>query len=90
MFRRVWNPHASLEVAYVGETRARSWVKSLVWRAIGVCILGGIGWLVTSDWKQTTVITIIFHLVRFVFYYYHERIWGHIEWGKVRANNGEK
>ena len=30
-----------------------------------------------------TAITIVFHGIRFVMYYFHERIWEQIEWGKI-------
>jgi len=64
------------------ESKIRSWVKSIVWRLIGVFILGGIAWLFTHSWQQTTLITLIFHGVRTVLYYFHERIWLRINWGR--------
>lgn len=71
---------------YLGETKARSWVKSIVWRLIGVFILGGIIWLFTHDWQQTTWITVIFHGIRTILYFYHERVWNKISWGRIKAN----
>jgi len=35
--------------AYIGETRRRSWLKSLIWRITGIFILGGLSWLITHD-----------------------------------------
>jgi len=67
------------------DSHKRSWAKSLTWRVIGIVILGGISWLFTHDWEQTTWITITFHSIRLVLYYYHERIWLKIRWGKMRA-----
>ena len=66
------------------ETHKRSMVKSLTWRVIGVVLLGGIAYAVTRDWKEMSIITIIFHTVRMVLYYYHERIWLKIKWGRIR------
>lgn len=60
----------------------RSWAKSVSWRIIGVFILGGISYAFTRDWEQTTWITIIFHGVRLVLYYFHERWWERISWGR--------
>lgn len=71
--------------AYIGDTRKRSWIKSLIWRAIGVVILGGITWLITHSWEQTSVITIVFHSIRLALYYFHERAWDNIEWGRLKA-----
>jgi len=66
------------------ETHKRSWVKSLIWRVIGVVLLGAIAYAVTGNWEQMTVITVIFHALRIVLYYLHERIWDGIAWGRVR------
>ncbi len=65
------------------ETRLRSWSKSVTWRLIGIAVLGGISYAMTRDWEQTTVITAVFHSLRFVLYYYHERLWARIPWGRV-------
>ena len=64
------------------DSRARSWVKSLTWRIIGIFILGGLAWFFTRDWGETTLITTTFHAIRLVLYYYHERIWERIGWGR--------
>ena len=71
--------------AYIGETSRRSWLKSIIWRIVGILILGGLGWLVTHNWEQTTVITTVFHTIRFILYYVHERLWDDIEWGRIKA-----
>ncbi|HEY68170.1 MAG: hypothetical protein DRI79_01005 [Chloroflexi bacterium] len=66
------------------DTRKRSWAKSIVWRLIGIVLLGLISYLVTGDWKEMSVITILFHSIRVILYYYHERAWEHISWGRVK------
>jgi len=66
------------------ETRTRSWVKSIVWRLLGIFILGLISWLVTHSWKEMTLITIIFHAIRLILYYFHERLWETISWGRIK------
>ncbi|MEA3560151.1 MAG: DUF2061 domain-containing protein [Candidatus Omnitrophota bacterium] len=66
------------------ETHARAWVKSVVWRVLGIVILGVISWLVTHSWKEMTIITLIFHGLRFVLYYFHERLWERITWGRKK------
>ncbi len=66
------------------QTSARAWAKSLVWRVIGVFVLGGISWVFTRNWAAVTLITLIFHAIRFVLYYFHERVWDRIEWGKIK------
>jgi uncharacterized membrane protein len=66
------------------DTRKRSWAKSLTWRVIGIVLLGLISFAITRDWKQMTIITALFHGIRLVLYYYHERIWQRVSWGKVK------
>lgn len=66
------------------ESHARSWAKSVTWRIIGIIILGGISYAITRNWEQTTIITVIFHSVRLILYYFHERAWERISWGKLK------
>ncbi len=49
---------------------------------MGIVILGTIAWLFTRDWQETTLITITFHAIRLVLYYFHERAWERIGWGR--------
>lgn len=66
------------------DTRKRSWAKSIAWRAAGVVILGGISYAVTRNLGAMTVITVLFHSVRLVLYYWHERLWERVSWGRIR------
>ena len=66
------------------DTKKRSLAKSLVWRLIGIALLGLIAYLVTDDWKEMSLITILFHGIRLVLYYYHERAWERISWGRLK------
>jgi len=63
------------------ETHLRSWAKSTTWRLVGIVLLGGISYALTRNWEQTTIITAVFHALRFVLYYFHERWWARIAWG---------
>lgn len=76
--------------AYIGETKRRSWLKSIIWRIVGIFILGGLSWMVTRNWEQTSVITIAFHSVRLVLYYFHERLWDDIDWGRIKVTGVER
>jgi uncharacterized membrane protein len=64
------------------ETNTRAWIKSIVWRLFGIVILGAISWSITHSWKEMSMITILFHSIRIVLYYLHERIWDRIHWGR--------
>jgi uncharacterized membrane protein len=65
------------------DTRTRAWAKSITWRVVGIFILGAIIYAFTQKWKETLDITILFHGVRVILYYFHERIWDRIKWGKI-------
>ncbi len=69
---------------YIGETRRRSWVKAIVWRLIAFFILGAVSWLVTHNWGQTSLITITYQAIQIVLYYFHERYWDNVEWGRIK------
>ncbi len=66
------------------ETHTRAWIKSIVWRLLGIVILGAISWIITRSWREMSLITILFHSIRIVLYYLHERIWERIHWGRVK------
>ena len=65
------------------ETRSRAWIKSIVWRILGILILGSISWIITKSWKEMSLITIFFHGIRIFLYYFHERVWERIKWGRI-------
>lgn len=66
------------------DTKLRSWIKSIVWRIIGIFILGVIVYFITGSLKEMTIITLLFHGIRVILYYFHERIWEKITWGKIK------
>jgi uncharacterized membrane protein len=35
--------------------------------------------------EQTSWITITFHSIRLVLYYFHERGWENVEWGRIKV-----
>jgi uncharacterized membrane protein len=66
------------------DSHKRSWTKSITWRVVGVFILGGITWAFTRDAVAVTGITLTFHSIRLILYYWHERLWERIAWGKKK------
>ena len=57
------------------ETRLRSVVKSVIWRACGVIILALVTWIYTRNWMQVGLVTVIHHGIFLVVFYIHERVW---------------
>lgn len=68
------------------ENRKRSWVKSITWRVLGIVILSAITWVFTRSWQITTTVTALFHAINVVLYYFHERFWDGIDWGRKKRS----
>ena len=72
------------------ESNGRSWLKSLTWRMLGIVILVAIAYPVTGSWGQTGLVAGIFHTIRFLLYFAHERIWLRIDWGRNALQNNRR
>jgi uncharacterized membrane protein len=72
------------------ETFRRSIVKAVVWRALGVVILGVLTWYYTRSWEVAAGVNITFNAIRVGLYVVHERLWDRVEWGKVEGQPAAK
>ena len=66
------------------EPHKRSLVKTLTWRIVASLDTFVIGWIITGSWKMGGSIASIEVLTKFFFYYFHERIWNKIKWGRKK------
>jgi uncharacterized membrane protein len=57
------------------EKNARSIIKSIIWRIVGVIVLASVTYYYTRQWLTTSLITFIHHGVFLFVFYAHERIW---------------
>lgn len=64
------------------DKHARSIVKAISWRAIGTLDTILLSWFIAGDWKIAISIGSVELLTKTFFYYFHERIWNNIKWGK--------
>jgi uncharacterized membrane protein len=64
----------------MNETKKRSIVKTISYRAILTVVLAVITYAYTGNLVQTSGITIIFSVVATIIYYAHERMWTKIAW----------
>lgn len=64
------------------ERPLRSVVKSLSWRVIGTLDTILISWLVTNALAVAFSIGAIELITKMVLYFFHERVWNAIQWGK--------
>jgi len=59
--------------------------KSVLWRIMGVFILGAVTYAFTHNWVITTTITFIHHATFLIVFYLHERAWI-----KIKGIQGKK
>lgn len=63
-------------------TKKRSLAKSLTWRVLAIIVTFASIYLLTGEAETATAGTIITNSINFVLYYFHERVWGAVDWGK--------
>jgi uncharacterized membrane protein len=62
--------------------KSRSFAKSLTWRVIALLTTFITLYALSKDINMATMATVITNAVNFVAYYYHERVWNSVGWGK--------
>lgn len=65
------------------ETKTRSWIKSILWRLIATANSFAILVAALSDKPLTNAIYM--NITGLFVYYFYERIWNHISWGKTKV-----
>lgn len=65
-----------------GETKRRSVVKAITWRTLGTLDTILISYLLTGEIKTAISIGGIEIFTKMILYFFHERIWNTIKWGK--------
>ena len=64
------------------ESPKRSIVKSISWRVIGTIDTIIISWIITGTLTLAFSIGVVELVTKMVLYFFHERIWNTISWGK--------
>jgi uncharacterized membrane protein len=64
------------------EKPLRSVVKALSWRIIGTLDTLVVSYLLTGEIGLATSIASIDFLTKLLLYFFHERIWNKVNWGK--------
>ncbi len=65
------------------ETNIRSFVKAVSWRFIATCLTFSIAYIFTGELKIALEIGGFDMAIKLVAYFFHERIWGHINLGRI-------
>jgi len=72
----------SFETVKNSETATRSIVKSISWRLVGTIDTFIISWVITGEVALALSIGSIELITKMVLYFFHERFWNTIKWGK--------
>jgi len=64
------------------ESPKRSIAKSISWRIVGTLDTILISWVVTGTLSLAFSIGLVELVTKMVLYFFHERIWNSIKWGK--------
>ena len=67
------------------EQHSRSLVKAVSWRALGSIDTFVLSWLFTSSARAAGAIASTEVLTKIFLYYFHERIWRLVPWGRLEA-----
>ena len=70
------------EIDRKSERPLRSIAKSISWRIIGTLDTILISWIITGKVKVALSIGLVELFTKMLLYFFHERIWNQIGWGK--------
>ena len=65
------------------ESKKRTLAKTAVYRGTITVLLFTLLWVFTNNLYETSLVTIIFNVAATIIYYFHERMWGRINWGNT-------
>ncbi|HEC94020.1 MAG TPA: DUF2061 domain-containing protein [Candidatus Kaiserbacteria bacterium] len=64
------------------DSKKRSIVKAVSWRIIATLLIGIIAYIFTGAVVSSIELTLTAAVINTIFYYFHERAWSTISWGK--------
>lgn len=82
LFLETRNNRTTYKKDKYSESPKRSIIKSISWRVIGTLDTIIISWIVTGTLTLAFSIGIIELVTKMALYFFHERIWNNISWGK--------
>lgn len=67
----------------MSDTKSRSLAKAISWRVTGTADTFLISWLITSEPLLATGIAVTEIVTKVFLYWFHERVWNRVKWGKL-------
>jgi len=68
----------------------RSFIKALSWRTLSIIITFSVALLVTGNAQYALSISLIDMLMKISVYYFHERYWTYVKWGRLKKKRLKK
>ena len=72
------------------ESKKRSLIKAITWRILAIIVLTIVTWLFTSNVQATAFVVISFNVIQIILYYFHERLWERVKWGRKSTSRKRK
>ena len=66
-------------------TKQRSFIKSLSYRVFGTLTSFAVVYVITGKGSLATLIAFWETVVKVGVYYYHERVWDKVSWGRLKS-----
>ena len=63
-------------------TKSRSAIKAITWRTIGTADTFLLSWFITKEPVTAGAIASLEVLTKTILYYFHERGWNRVSWGR--------
>ena len=83
MFLKIKNSNkVNKTLSNTDEKSKRSFLKTISWRMIGTLDTILISWLITNTLSFALSIGVVELFTKMFLYYFHERFWNKINWGK--------
>jgi uncharacterized membrane protein len=73
-------------VKTISDTKARSLLKGISWRIIGTIDTFFLAYLFLGKFSMAGTIAITEVFTKIILYFFHERIWNRIEWGRLEKH----
>lgn len=70
----------------MNETHARSFAKAISWRMMGTITTSLLILVITRKWALSIEIGVLEFMVKAIAFYFHERLWSRIHWGKIAVH----
>ena len=67
------------------ETKLRSVVKTVTYRIGGIFVTGLVAWVITGNPVSALKIGLADTFVKLIVFYFHERAWNKISFGRAKA-----